>query len=146
MKEVGGSRDKRKQRMCQLNWDLIAEPRVSGGKKWIFHLAREMPGFSASQGHRHSELISYRTAQTSGVNPGGRAAFPSSPPLGHRGPLGGLSLTKPLGSQPGHFEQGGEATLSAPQGLLLGLSMVIGEPCLLDGSDKATWLPFRALL
>lgn len=75
-----------------------------------------------------------------------RPAFPFSPPLGHRGPLGGLSLTKPLGSQPGHFEQGGGATVSVPWGLLLGLSMVIGQLCLLDGSDKAIWPPFRTLL
>lgn len=104
----------------------------SRGKKEIFHLARllgKMLGFSASQGHRHSELITYRTAQTSGVNPGGLTS-PSSPPLGHRGPLGGLSLTKPLGSQPGHFEQGGGASFSAPLGLLLGLSMALGQPCL----------------
>lgn len=59
-----------------------------------------------------------------------RADFPSSPLLGHRGPLGGLSLTKPLGSQPGHFEQGGGASFSAPLGLLLGLSMALGQPCL----------------
>lgn len=117
MEEVGGSRDRSKQRVCQLNWDLIAEPRVSGGKKQVFHLAREDGWVFCKPGH--SELISYRTAQTLGVNPGGLAAFLSSPPLGHRGPLGGLSLTKPLGSQPGHFKQGGGATLSAPEGYSL---------------------------